>query len=73
MGIKIGIVSLGCAKNLADSEVILGCLREGGFEVAEHLDEAQVVIVNTCAFIAEAERESAGTIRRLETYLIGAF
>lgn len=66
MGIKIGIVSLGCAKNLADSEVILGCLREGGFEVAEHLDEAQVVIVNTCAFIAEAERESAGTIRRLE-------
>ncbi len=62
MGIKIGIVSLGCAKNLADSEVILGCLREGGFEVAEHLDEAQVVIVNTCAFIAEAARESIETI-----------
>lgn len=66
MGIKIGIASLGCAKNLADSEAILGYLREGGFEVAEHLDEAQVVVVNTCAFIAEAERESAKTIRLLE-------
>ena len=41
MGIKIGIVSLGCAKNLADSEVILGCLREGGFEVAVYNPEPE--------------------------------
>ena len=66
MGIKVGLVSLGCAKNLVDSEVILGYLREGGFEVCEELDEAELVVVNTCAFIAEAERESAETIRRLE-------
>ena len=66
MAIKVGLASLGCAKNLVDSELILGFLREGGIEVCEDLGEAEVVIVNTCAFIAEAERESAGIIRRLE-------
>ena len=66
MAIKVGLATLGCAKNLVDSELILGFLREGGIEVCEDLGEAEVVIVNTCAFIAEAERESAGIIRRLE-------
>lgn len=66
MGIKVGLASLGCAKNLVDSEVLLGYLREGGIEVCEDLGDAEVVIVNTCAFIGEAERESAGLIRRLE-------
>ena len=66
MAIKVGLASLGCAKNLVDSELILGFLREGGIEVCEDLGEAEVAIVNTCAFIAEAERESAGIIRRLE-------
>ena len=66
MAIKVGLTSLGCAKNLVDSEVILGYLRADGIEVCEDLGDAEVVIVNTCAFIAEAERESAETIRRLE-------
>jgi len=67
MPIKVGVTSLGCAKNLVDSEVILGYLREGGCEICEELDEAQVVIVNTCSFIREAEEESEDTIRELVT------
>jgi ribosomal protein S12 methylthiotransferase len=65
MPIKVGITSLGCAKNLVDSEVILGYLREGGYDICEELDEAQVVIVNTCSFIRAAEKESGDTIREL--------
>jgi len=65
MSIKVGVTSLGCAKNLVDSEVILGYLREGGYDICEELDEAQVVIVNTCSFIRAAEKESGDTIREL--------
>ena len=65
MTIKVGVTSLGCAKNLVDSEVILGYLKEGGYDTCEELDEAQVVIVNTCSFIRDAEEESGDTIREL--------
>ncbi|MDD5556831.1 MAG: 30S ribosomal protein S12 methylthiotransferase RimO [bacterium] len=65
MAIRVGITSLGCAKNLVDSEVILGYARRGGLRVCEELGEAEIVIVNTCAFIAEAEEEARETIGRL--------
>jgi ribosomal protein S12 methylthiotransferase len=65
MSIKVGVTSLGCAKNLVDSEVILGYLREGGYDICQELDEAQVVIVNTCSFIRDAEEESGDAIREL--------
>jgi ribosomal protein S12 methylthiotransferase len=56
------MISLGCAKNLVDSEVMLGELRARGHEITSELDGAQTVIVNTCAFIDEAKRESIETI-----------
>lgn len=65
MAIKVGITSLGCAKNLVDSEVMLGYLRDGGFDICDELGDADVVVVNTCSFITEAEREAAQTIRQL--------
>lgn len=65
MTIKVAVTSLGCAKNLVDSEVILGYLKRGGLQVCEDLGEAQVIIVNTCSFIAEAEEEARETITRL--------
>jgi len=65
MTIKVGVTSLGCAKNLVDSEVMLGYLKDGGLRVCEDIGEAQVIIVNTCSFIAEAEDEAGDTIRQL--------
>ena len=56
------MIGLGCAKNLVDGEVMLGHLVERGVEVTPDLDDAEVVIVNTCGFIEDAKRESVGAI-----------
>ena len=62
---KIGLVSLGCPKNLVDSEVMLGLAQEAGHELTPRADEADVLIVNTCAFIDKAKQESIDTILEL--------
>src|SRR3989442_2199703 len=59
---KIGLVSLGCPKNLVDSEVMLGLAREAGYELTNDAASADVLVVNTCAFIDSAKRESVDTI-----------
>src|SRR5882762_7241166 len=59
---KIGLISLGCPKNLVDSEVMLGLAREAGHELTQNADEAEVLVVNTCAFIDKAKQESIDTI-----------
>ena len=59
---KVGMVSLGCPKNLVDSEVMLGILARQGYELTPRADEADVLIVNTCSFIEPAKRESIDTI-----------
>jgi ribosomal protein S12 methylthiotransferase len=59
---KIALVSHGCAKNLVDSELILGFLTQNGFEITLDEKETDIVIVNTCSFICDAERESIHTI-----------
>jgi ribosomal protein S12 methylthiotransferase len=60
--VKIGFVSLGCPKNLVDSEVMLGTAEQAGHEITTDADGADVVIVNTCAFIDRAKQESVDTI-----------
>jgi ribosomal protein S12 methylthiotransferase len=60
--IKVGFVSLGCAKNLVDSEVMLGSLLRDGMQVTENAEEADVVIVNTCGFIEGSKKESIDAI-----------
>lgn len=62
---KIALISHGCAKNLVDSELILGILSKNGYEITLNEDETDIVIVNTCSFICDAERESIGTILEL--------
>ena len=62
MNKKIGMVSLGCPKNLVDSELMLGKLRSEGFEIVNDADEADVIIINTCGFIESAKQESINTI-----------
>jgi len=58
----IYIESLGCAKNQVDSEVMLGCLEQDDFVLTGDIQAAEIIIINTCAFIAEATRESIDTI-----------
>lgn len=65
---KICLVSLGCAKNLVDSELMLGILKEAGSELVAKEDEADVLIVNTCGFIGDAKEESIDAILALAEY-----
>ena len=59
---KVGFVSLGCPKNLVDSEVMMGLLDRSGWKVTPRAQDADVVVVNTCAFIESAKKESIGAV-----------
>ena len=59
---KVGFISLGCPKNLVDSEVMMGILARGGYELTPRADEAEVLVVNTCSFIEAAQQESIDAI-----------
>ncbi|PTX96221.1 30S ribosomal protein S12 methylthiotransferase RimO [Spartobacteria bacterium LR76] len=71
---KVGMISLGCAKNLVDAEVMLGGAAVAGFEITADADEADVIVVNTCGFIDSAKQESIDAIlnakRRPEQKLV---
>ena len=59
---KIGVVSLGCAKNLVDTEIVLGFLSDRQHEIVNDARQAEIIIVNTCGFIEDAKEESINTI-----------
>jgi ribosomal protein S12 methylthiotransferase len=59
---KVGFVSLGCPKNLVDSEVMMGLLARAGAELSARAEDADVIVVNTCSFIESAQQESVNTI-----------
>jgi ribosomal protein S12 methylthiotransferase len=59
---KVGFISLGCPKNLVDSEVMMGMLAQAGAEMTRAADDADVIVVNTCSFIASAQQESVDAI-----------
>jgi ribosomal protein S12 methylthiotransferase len=59
---KVGFISLGCPKNLVDSEVMMGMLAHAGAELTRRAEDADVIVVNTCSFIASAQQESVNTI-----------
>jgi ribosomal protein S12 methylthiotransferase len=61
-GKKVGFISLGCPKNLVDSEVMMGMLAQSGAALTSSVDDADVIVVNTCSFIASAQQESVDTI-----------
>src|SRR5437016_4727173 len=70
--VKIGMISLGCAKNLVDAEIMLGSVLERGMEITSRAEEADVLVVNTCAFIDSAKEESIEAIleaHQLRTHL----
>src|SRR4051812_4054288 len=60
--LRVGLISLGCAKNLVDGEIMLGTLLKDGIEITNDAAQADAVIVNTCSFIDSAQEESVDTI-----------
>ena len=64
----LGYISLGCAKNLVDTEVMLGALQDHGYEITEDLERAEIIIINTCTFIEKAKEESINTILEAGQY-----
>ncbi|WP_265443590.1 30S ribosomal protein S12 methylthiotransferase RimO [Acetivibrio straminisolvens] len=65
---KVGIISLGCPKNLVDSEIMLGLLKKSDFEITSDSDKANIIIINTCGFIESAKEESINTILEMASY-----
>jgi ribosomal protein S12 methylthiotransferase len=65
---KVGFVSLGCPKNLVDSEVMMGTLAQAGYEITRRADEADILVVNTCSFIEPAQQESVNSILEMAEY-----
>ena len=66
--IKVGLISLGCSKNLVDSEMILGALANSKFEVVNTIEDSDVIIVNTCGFIESSKEESIANILDVVKY-----
>jgi ribosomal protein S12 methylthiotransferase len=64
---KVGFVSLGCPKNLVDSEVMMGTLAEAGYQITNNAEDADTVVVNTCGFIESAKQESIDAILEATT------
>ena len=65
---RVLFVSLGCDKNLVDSEVMLGLLEDGGYQIVDDETEADVIVINTCCFIHDAKEESIQTILEMAEY-----
>src|SRR5579871_1306124 len=68
--LKVGFVSLGCPKNLVDSEVMMGMLQTGGAQITTRAEDADVIVVNTCSFIDSAKQESVNTILEMAQHKI---
>ena len=65
---KVGMISLGCPKNLTDAEIMLNRLAEAGFEIVEKIEDSDVMIINTCGFIESAKMEAIETILEVAEY-----
>ena len=68
---KVGFVSLGCPKNLVDSEVMMGMLSQAGADLVPQAEDADVIVVNTCSFIESAQQESVNAILEMARHKLG--
>ena len=68
MNIKVGMISLGCPKNQVDGELMLEKLNKAGFQIVGAIEEADIMIINTCGFIEDAKREAIETILEVAEY-----
>ena len=65
---KVGFVSLGCSKNLVDTEMMIGLFKNRKYEIVNNPEEAQIIVINTCGFIASAKEEAINTILEMAEY-----
>ncbi len=65
---KVGFISLGCSKNLVDTEMIIGLFKKNKFEIVNNPKEAQIIVINTCGFIEPAKEEAINTILEMSEY-----
>ena len=65
---KVGFVSLGCSKNLVDTEKTIGVFKSNGYEIVVDPKEAEVIVINTCGFIEKAKEEAINTILEMSEY-----
>ena len=70
---KVGFISLGCSKNLIDTEMGMSVLKNHEFEIVNNPEEAEMIIVNTCGFIESAKEEAINTILEMAEYKNNAF
>ena len=66
--LKVGMISLGCSKNQVDSEIMLGLIDKGGYEIVNSSEDADIIIINTCGFIESAKQEAIDTILEQALY-----
>lgn len=66
--LKVGMISLGCSKNQVDSEIMLGLIDKGGYEIVNRSEDADIIIINTCGFIESAKQEAIDTILEQALY-----
>ena len=65
---KIALISFGCAKNLVDSEVMLGLMEKAGYSFITNPEEADILVLNTCGFIEPAKKEARNAIKNAITF-----
>jgi len=65
---KVGFISLGCSKNLVDTEMVIGLFKNNNFEIVNEVEKAEIIIINTCGFIESAKQEAINTILEMAHY-----
>ena len=65
---KVGFISLGCSKNLVDTEMTIGIFKKSGFEIVNIPSQAEILVINTCGFIESAKEEAINTILEMAEY-----
>ena len=65
---KVGFISLGCSKNLVDTEMAIGLFNRNKFEIVNNPEEAEIIVINTCGFIEKAKEEAINTILEMAEY-----
>ena len=65
---KIGFISLGCSKNLVDTEMMIGLFKKNNFKIVNNPKEAEIIVINTCGFIGPAKEEAINTIFEMAEY-----
>ena len=65
---NVGFISLGCSKNLVDTEMTIGLFKNNGYKIVNNEEEADILVVNTCGFIESAKEEAINTILEMAEY-----